>query len=146
MTVPDPGSAGAESSRPAAKPPRLTRSTTDKVIGGVCGGLGRYFGVDPVWFRLGFVVFTLGAGSGILAYLIAWVVIPQESGDEANTGQPAKPLGPEGSIIAGIVLVGIGLVLLINQFAPWFSRVMWPLAVVVGGLALIFLGMRRDRA
>lgn len=124
--------------------PRLTRSTTDKVVGGVAGGLGRYFGVDSVWFRLGFVVFTLAGGSGILAYLIAWVVIPEGDGDESVPTQTARPLGPQGSIIAGIVLVGIGLVLLLNQFVPWFDKLMWPMAVVVGGLALIVIGMRRD--
>lgn len=124
--------------------PKLTRSTTDKVVGGVAGGLGRYFGIDPVWFRLGFVVFTLAGGSGILAYLIAWVVIPEGDGSEVDPAHPARPLGPQGSIIAGIVLVGIGLVLLLNQFVPWFDKLMWPMAVVVGGLALIVIGMRRD--
>ncbi len=129
---------------PTSPHARLTRSTTDKVVGGVAGGLGRYFGVDPVWFRLGFVVFTLAGGAGILAYLIAWIVIPEDTGDHTGPVEPAKPLGPQGSIIAGIVLVGVGLMLLLNQFVPWFDRLMWPMAVVVGGLALIVIGLRRD--
>ena len=130
---------------PPTRPARLTRSTADKVVGGVAGGLGRYFGVDTVWFRLGFVIFTLAGGSGILAYLIAWVVIPEGDGDESDPVEPARPLGPQGSIIAGIVLVGIGLMLLLNQFVPWFDKLMWPMAVVVGGLALIVIGLRRDQ-
>lgn len=135
---------GAGPTGPAPRPARLTRSRTDKVVGGVAGGLGRYFGVDSVWFRLGFVVFTLAGGSGILAYLIAWIVIPEDTGDGVEPTEPAKPLGPQGSIIAGIVLVGVGLMLLLNQFVPWLDRLMWPMAVVVGGLALIVIGLRRD--
>src|SRR5690606_36922673 len=95
-----------------------------RVIGGVAGGLGEYFGVDPVWFRLGFVVFTLAGGSGILAHLIAWVIIP-EAGDEASGPRTtAKPLGPQGSLIAGLALVAIGIVLLLEQFVPWFSELL----------------------
>lgn len=125
---------------------RLARSRTDRVIGGVAGGLGEYFGVDPVWFRLGFVVFTLAGGSGILAYLIAWVIIP-EAGDEASGPRtPAKPLGPQGSLIAGLALVAIGIVLLLKQFVPWFSELLWPMAIVVAGLALILMGLRHDRS
>ena len=144
MTEQPTGSSGPEGSSTPPPAARLTRSRTDKVIGGVAGGLGRYFGVDPVWFRLGFAVFTLAGGSGFLAYLIAWIVIPEENDENTGPVSPAKPLGPQGSIIAGIVLVGIGLMLLLNQFVPWFDKLMWPLAVVVGGLALIVIGLRRD--
>ena len=57
---------------------RLTRSRTDKKIAGVCGGLAAYFGIDPVIPRLIWVFLALGAGIGILAYLICWLVIPVE--------------------------------------------------------------------
>jgi len=57
---------------------RLYRSRTDKMIAGVCGGLGHYFGIDPTIVRLAFVVIALAVGSGILAYLILWLVIPLE--------------------------------------------------------------------
>jgi phage shock protein C len=143
MTEQQAGSSGPDTV-PTPPHARLTRSTTDKVVGGVAGGLGRYFGVDPVWFRLGFVVFTVAGGAGILAYLIAWIVIPEASDDNSGPVEPARALGPQGSIIAGIVLVGVGLMLLLNQFVPWFDRLMWPMAVVVGGLALIVIGLRRD--
>ena len=55
---------------------RLYRSKTNKVIAGVCGGLGDYFGVDPVLFRLLWVLLMFGYGFGILAYLVAWLIIP----------------------------------------------------------------------
>jgi phage shock protein C len=73
----------------AAPPPRLLRrSTDDKMLGGVCGGIARYLGVDSVLIRLLFVVLTImSAGTGILAYLIAWLVMPRERTGEPFAGQ-----------------------------------------------------------
>jgi len=59
-------------------PRRLTRSRTDKKIAGVCGGLAKYFGIDPVIPRVIALVLLLGAGTGVLAYIICWIVIPME--------------------------------------------------------------------
>ncbi len=58
---------------------RLYRSNSEKMLGGVCGGLGKYFSVDPTIIRLAWVVFSLCGGAGLLAYLIAWIIIPSES-------------------------------------------------------------------
>lgn len=58
------------------EPKRLTRSETDKMLGGVCGGLAQYLNIDATLVRLGVVVVSLFTGVGILAYLIAWLVIP----------------------------------------------------------------------
>lgn len=55
---------------------RLLRSKTDKRIGGVCGGLGEYFGVDPVPIRVVWV-FCCFFGIGILLYFLAWIIIPE---------------------------------------------------------------------
>lgn len=123
---------------------RLRRSADDKMIGGVCGGLGSYFDTDPVWFRLAFVVVTLAGGAGILIYLIAWLVIPEGSPGDDLTGS-GSTLGDKGPLVAGVALVGIGLVLLINALFPWFDRVMWPLAVIAGGVGLLFIGGSRER-
>ncbi|HLF28051.1 MAG TPA: PspC domain-containing protein [Anaerolineae bacterium] len=57
---------------------RLYRSRTDRMLGGVCGGLGRYFGVDPSLIRLVFVLLFVFGGSGFLLYLILWIVLPEE--------------------------------------------------------------------
>lgn len=56
---------------------RLYRSRDNSMIAGVCGGLGEYFDMDPTFIRLLWVLFILAGGSGILAYIIAWIVIPQ---------------------------------------------------------------------
>ncbi len=55
------------------------RSSKNKIIAGICGGLGEYFQIDPVIFRLLFIVLTLGVGFGVLAYIILWICIPKES-------------------------------------------------------------------
>jgi phage shock protein C len=59
--------------------PRLTRSSTDKKLGGVAGGLGAYFGADPVLFRVGFVVATLLSGAGLVAYLALLAFVPSDA-------------------------------------------------------------------
>ena len=57
---------------------RLIRSTTDRKLAGVCGGIGKYFGVDPTMVRIGWVVFCLLGGSGVLAYFLCALIIPEE--------------------------------------------------------------------
>lgn len=67
-------------------PRRLTRSRADKYVGGVAGGLGAYFDVDPVLVRVAFAVSTLFSGAGLLAYLVLLAVLPQ---DDASMLVPA---------------------------------------------------------
>ena len=57
---------------------RLYRSREERMIGGVCGGLGRYLGVDPTLIRLLFVITALAGGPGLIAYLIFLLVVPEE--------------------------------------------------------------------
>lgn len=66
------------------EPKRLYRSNSDVFIAGVCGGLAEYFGVDSTLVRLVFVFLAL-SGSGILLYLVAWVIMPRE---------PSEPVRP----------------------------------------------------
>ncbi len=57
---------------------RLWRSRRDKKIAGVCGGLGEYFHMDPLWMRLLFVLFFILGGSALLVYVIMWLIVPLE--------------------------------------------------------------------
>lgn len=57
---------------------RLYRSKTNRVIAGVCGGIGEYFNIDPTIVRLLWIMFVFLGGSGILAYIIAWIIIPDK--------------------------------------------------------------------
>jgi len=58
---------------------RIYLSETNKKIGGVCGGIGEYFNIDPTVVRLAWVIFSFFGGAGIVAYLIAWAIIPRRS-------------------------------------------------------------------
>ena len=56
----------------------LRRSRRHRIIAGVCGGLGEFFGINPFWFRLAFLIALIPGGApGILIYLILWVIIPK---------------------------------------------------------------------
>ena len=57
---------------------RLYKSSTDKKVCGVCGGIANYFDVDPTMIRLIWVIFTLAGGSGLIAYIIAAIIMPDE--------------------------------------------------------------------
>ena len=79
-----------------SQPRLLRRSTDDKVLGGVCGGIARYLGVDAVLIRLLAVVLTIvGGGAGLIAYLVAWIVIPKDRTDNpwANQSTPVPSGG-----------------------------------------------------
>lgn len=67
---------------------KLYRSRNDKMIAGVCGGLGKYFAIDPTLVRLLFVLVVLLGGAGVLAYLILMIVVPEEPADFTPPGNP----------------------------------------------------------
>ncbi|MCR5396092.1 MAG: PspC domain-containing protein [Lachnospiraceae bacterium] len=61
------------------EPKKLRRSATDKVFAGVCGGFGNYFGLDPVLIRLAWALCCLLAGTGLVAYIVCAIIIPEEN-------------------------------------------------------------------
>ena len=66
---------------------RLYRPLDGRVVAGVCAGLASYFGIDPTLVRLAFALATVFGGIGILLYLCAWIVIPEEGGDGASIAE-----------------------------------------------------------
>lgn len=55
---------------------RLYRSRRERIIAGICGGLGEHFGIDPTWVRLIFILFFFLGGSALLIYIILWILVP----------------------------------------------------------------------
>jgi phage shock protein PspC (stress-responsive transcriptional regulator) len=131
---------------------RIYLPTKGKIIGGVCAGLGEYFDIDPTWIRILFVLTIFAQGVGLLAYLVAWIVIPrrpeilgaapavevaQPSGASIRRDTVAATRGP--SFLPGVILIGLGLIFLFNRLFFWFDfRYIWPLVLVGIGVVLIF--------
>jgi phage shock protein C len=147
---------------------RLMRSRSDYMIGGVCGGLGKFLGIDPSLVRIFFVLLTLGSGIGVMAYLVLWIVLPREDRlEEGQNGMSreefanrARQVGQEmGEVMRrpdtrSIRFIGIALVLggvfflLQNLHISWLrwlnSDILWPVLLVIGGAALLVRALRRD--
>ena len=124
----------------------LRRSRDDRVIGGLCGGLGRYFGIDPVILRLVFVVLLLAGGSGLLLYVIGWIAIPEERpGDELGAPERAGEHRGGGAEVIGIGLVVLGAFFLLREVFPdvFDSDYVWPALLIVIGLVILARGVRR---
>jgi phage shock protein C len=148
--------------------PRLVRSRTDRMITGVCGGLGAYLGTDSTWVRLFFVLLTLITnGAGILIYIVLAIIVPE--GETATTspeghvgedmaqrvtefaGNVSRSLSgrstdPQAALFAGLALILLGLVFLANNLGlfRWLrGDLIWPLVLIALGLALLLREIRR---
>src|SRR3954463_16791638 len=92
----------------APQPKRLVRTTDDRVIAGVAGGLGRYLGGDPVLFRSGLIALVFLGGTGLLLYGLAWLLVPDEaSGRAADARSILRRLGVGAGGVA-LSLLGFG--------------------------------------
>jgi phage shock protein PspC (stress-responsive transcriptional regulator) len=110
-TVPPPPPSPPPTPPEPPRPRRFLRSREDRFLAGVCGGLGRYFNVDPVLFRVGAVALLFAGGVSVFIYAALWVFVPTDDG----TGQPSGPSpirrllgGPDGRIRAGRVAAIVG--------------------------------------
>lgn len=126
---------------------RLYRSRDEQVIGGVCMGLSHYFDVDVTLIRLIWVVLALVGGSGVLAYFIAWIIIPEgsESGEVIEVSQGSSSTGVSGDTrTIGMVVIAIGVFLLLRNFfnIQFFRFYFWPIALVLLGVFIMFGGLR----
>lgn len=141
----------------APVPRRLFRSADNKVIAGVCGGLGEYLGLDPVVVRLVFVLLLVFGGSGLLLYLVFWLVIPSENSLRKNPDsairenareidEKARKIFPNallsGRAIFGIALVVIGALYFVEKSGCCSFIFRWelvfPALLILLGLALVF--------
>jgi phage shock protein C len=120
---------------------RIYRSRDDRVIGGVAGGIASYLGVDPVLIRISFVALAF-AVVGIPMYIIGWVIIPEAPADGEARSPAERTDEYSGRIIVGTVMVGLGVLLLLDMFLP-IRRAVWPIALIVIGLSVFAYGTRR---
>lgn len=117
-------------------PRRLLRSRDERVVGGVCGGLAKYFNVDPLIFRIAAVALVFVGGFAIVAYLAALLLVPEDDG----TGHPVPGKPGRVSTIAGAVVIVIGGIVLLDGDwgigAGWLFGALVPTILVVVVLAV----------
>jgi phage shock protein PspC (stress-responsive transcriptional regulator) len=82
----------------------LRRSANDRYIAGVCGGLGRYFDLDPVIFRIAFPVLAIFAGAGIVLYGLGWLLIPEEGTADTEAHRLFKGRGTASTVFAAVAV------------------------------------------
>ena len=120
----------------------LHRSRDERILAGVAGGLGRYFDITPTFFRIGFAILALVGGAGILLYVAAWLVIPDEGESGSIVSEALRRRRDRPWLLAGVALVAIALVSLFGQADFWpNSGFAWTL-LLLGALA-IMLAQRR---
>jgi signal transduction histidine kinase/phage shock protein PspC (stress-responsive transcriptional regulator) len=122
----------------ASSPPTIRRDPERRLIAGVCAGLARYFGIDPLWPRIAFVVASAAGGFGLVVYMLAWAFMPGESGVAPLRGRRG---GRRASIEvgAGAGLLLLALLLAVRATGLWFSdAIVWPLVLVGAGAALLW--------
>ena len=123
----------------------LRRDSRRAVLAGVCAGFARWLGIDPIITRVGMVVVTIGSsGVAALGYLIAWALMPPD------TGEPAwrrERRGRKGGwrIAAGVALLVVSALLVFRQLdLLWSDVVIWPLALAAFGVALLWTLSRQQ--
>lgn len=144
----------------------LYRSCKNRIIGGVAGGLGEYFEIDPVLIRLVFVLLAIPGGAGVIIYLISWLIIPEDpscagekpANEEIKEGLKKEPNSEpsdkksverenkqsEGRAIAGLVVLAFGVVFLVQNITGinlWTN--FWPIVLIIIGLGVILSAKNR---
>ncbi|MFC2081787.1 PspC domain-containing protein [Candidatus Bipolaricaulota bacterium] len=149
---------------------QLKRSTSDSMLGGVCGGLGAYFSVDANLIRLLFVILAVVPGFGVPVYLILWLILPEASKTEDSSigervrevtdeiVERAKQAGqdvrsgsitshPQATILIGVALVVVGLAFLFRNLGfSWMRWIafgtLWPALIILVGVAFLWRWIR----
>lgn len=124
----------------------LTRSLTDRVWGGVCGGLGIYLGLNPWWVRAAFIILgVFTAGTGVLIYLALWLILPPETLADLSLHE-RRVTNAETVILIGGVVIAMGLIVLarnLDVLAGENGDAFVPLVIIVFGLTLLVKQLRR---
>lgn len=106
------------------------RSTSDRMIAGVAGGIAARLGIAPVYVRAGFVSLSMAAGAGVVLYLLAVLLVP----DDEGVDQPPEQLDRQQ--LVGVVAMFTAVMLLFQALGLWFGPVVWPAVLIVFGLAV----------
>ncbi len=145
---------------------RLFRSRTDTILGGVAGGVAEYLDMDPslvriVWAILGIIT----GGIFVVLYAVMWIVVPEgdapagmgvaADGDlpgAASGGGPSAPMvrhhrggSGNGTLIFGLILIGVGAWFLVRQYLDINVDRLWPVGLILLGVLLLLVSLRRPK-
>lgn len=137
----------------------LYRSKSESMIGGVAGGIGEAINLDPTFIRILFILLVLVGGGGVILYIILWIVLPLNDQNTYNVNSnimeenntQEKGQGPdfshdttkfkkkdEGSLIAGLILITLGIIFLVIRYIPRIDfGDLWPVILIVIGIVLL---------
>lgn len=141
---------------------KLVRSSQDKILGGVCGGLAEYFRIDPIFIRIFFVLWVVVGDWAVWAYFALWLIMPPQQyeggGFQMNDlGARFRLLGndirnvfqdPSSQMLTygGIALVGVGVITLLqslNLIPYWNTTLVWAGLLIVGGVFILIKTLTR---
>jgi len=146
---------------------RLYRNESEKVLGGVCAGLGDFLGIDPVFVRIFFILWTVLGELSVLIYILMWIIIPQRIAADADKSFEINDVGarfnqmgreihditrqPSSELITfvGVGLVAWGVYYLVRRALPYmniwsYSQYLWPIMLIVAGGFVIYRATRKD--
>lgn len=144
-------------------PNKLYRSTTDIVIAGVAAGIADFFEIDPLIVRILFILLFVFGGSGLVVYLILWIIVPKKGDKSKNTEEIVKKNAAELKAKAqklveeikttsgnhhksdrknkkwfGIMVLALGAMLILRNMGVFYMRDFWPIALIIFGLVILF--------
>jgi phage shock protein PspC (stress-responsive transcriptional regulator) len=130
---------------------KLYRSRRDRYLAGVAGGLAEYFAMDSNLFRILLIIFTFFGGIGVLIYIAAWMLIPENIEQEEL---PRKQAPRDSTFLIAIILIIAGLILFTKEFGifhyfhywhiPWAS--IWAISLILIGLLLVITSNRATKS
>lgn len=136
----------------------LYRSTKDTMIGGVAAGLAEYLNIDVTLVRILFILLVLVGGGGFILYIILWIVLPEDKTlssyktpnpmeeqknpetekNEFLKNDPRFKKKDDGSLIAGLILITLGVIFLVIRYFPRIDfGDLWPVILIVVGVVLL---------
>jgi len=137
---------------------RLYRSESERVLGGVCAGLGNFLGIDPIFIRVFFIVWTVLGEFSVLIYVLLWVIDRafQINDWGARFHQMGREIGeisrqPNSELIVftGIGLITWGVYYLVRRLVPYldlwaYSQYLWPALLIIAGAFVIIRTTRKN--
>lgn len=128
---------------------KLYRSTNDKMIAGVCGGIAEYFNIDSTLVRLFWLILGFTMGIGFLAYIICAIVIPESPviSHEYNWQDKDnyKDNTDRNRIFAGSILILLGAIFLLKKTLYWINfEKLWPILLIIAGIYIIYSQKARE--